>query len=210
MKRHPISVDLSSEQDEEKRSFELVEFISKHLDGTSSPATTRARLSLGCLYAALDHHAGLVLLLSLGIYAPGFALVRPLYEGFVRGTWLAFCATDEQISAFANNASPPPISAMLSQIEETGPFGGSSILGKAHKRNWNSLCDFAHNGVQQAMLHQSGNEITRNCEREKLEEALRYSGVVAILSATMVCAVAEQNSLAVGLLQKAPDFVTRN
>lgn len=200
-------LNLAPNQESERIAADLVRLLSDKIDGIDAPASERSVLALSCLYASLDHHAGLVLLFGTGLFAPAFALIRPLYEGFIRGTWLGFCATDEQILAFGHGSEPPKISEMIESIESSSPFGGTATLSEAHKRNWSSLCGFAHNSVQQSLLAIQPNEIARNCSREKLNEALGYSGSVATLAAIVVCAVAGKDEVAGELLDEAPPLI---
>ena len=207
MRELPTVLNLAPDQESERKAADLVHLLGGKLDGIDAPASERSVLALSCLFASLDHHAGLVLLLGTGLFAPGFALICPLYEGFVRGTWLGFCATDEQISEFGLALEPPRISEMIENIESSSPFGGTVILSEAHKRNWSSLCGFAHNGVQQSLLAIQPNEIARNCSAEKLQETLGYSGSVATLAAIIVCAVAGKDEVAAEILNEAQPLI---
>lgn len=203
-------IDLGPGQHHEAKALGLDQFLHDALDGMDAPADERSRAALGCLFASLDHFSGLALLFGSGLYAPAFALIRPLYEGFVRGTWFGFCSTDQQVSDFLSGKEPPKILVLIEAIESSSPFGDNTILSTAHKRNWNALNGFTHNGVQQVLLSNSPGEISRVCSSEKLREALTYSGSVAILAAIAMCAVAGRDETAAAILKDAPRFVAIN
>jgi hypothetical protein len=203
--------ELRADQLSERDAANLVAMLSNELDGLDVAATERNRLALSALYAALDHHAGLVLLFCVELYAPGFALLRPAYEGFVRGTWLRYCASEKQVRDFSRGRALPSILELLSDIERTGPFAGERILSSAHSRNWQTLCGFAHNGIQQSILHLQADEIARTCPRPKIDEALSFAGAIATLARLIVCTIADAHeaasrisSMAQGAALKSP------
>ena len=202
-------LDLGPEQVSEKNATDLVTLLSKKLDGLTVPSDNRSRLAGSCLSVALDHHAGLVLLISTGLYAPGFALLRPTYEAFVRGTWLRWCACESQVDDFMCNRPIPKIGHLLARIEQSSPFG-AGVLDQAHKRNWGALCGLAHNGVEQTRYTLSETEIARYCSREVIDEALSYAGAIAFLSAIAVCAMADEDEIAVALLDEAKRLVLKS
>src|ERR1039458_10217040 len=74
--------------------------IDAALRGRDLPATARARMAFGCLDLAVEHQSGIAVLADQPLWGPAFALLRIQLEAFVRGVWLARCATDDQLAWF--------------------------------------------------------------------------------------------------------------
>ena len=49
------------------------------------------------LSVAQDHHCAIVLLLQEGLCASAFALLRLEFEAYLRGAWLAHCASEDAV-----------------------------------------------------------------------------------------------------------------
>ena len=64
--------------------------------------TATAWATGSCFGIAQEHHHAIILLLEKGLCASAFALVRPAFEAYVRGEWLALCADEEGVSRFLN------------------------------------------------------------------------------------------------------------
>jgi hypothetical protein len=98
----------------------------------------RVRVAASCLAIAQDHHHAIVVLLDHALFASSFALLRCEFEAYVRGEWLALCATDEEVEAFSNGDEPPPMRRMLEALENTAAFAEKNSLsnqGEILERN---------------------------------------------------------------------------
>lgn len=102
-------------------------------------------------------------------YSSSFALLRPLFEAYLRGLWLKHCASDTQVSTFCRGGKPPE--TMVAEIESTETFTGG-ILSRIKKENWSAMCAFTHTGGLHLQRWQSQDGVEPTFAPEELEECL--------------------------------------
>lgn len=106
-----------------------VELLRKSVHELSLPNNNRNRAAGSCLAIAQDHHHAIVLLLEERLFASAFSLVRVAFEAYVRGEWLALCASDLIIEGFLKGKEPPKIDCQLTELELIDSFN-EKILSK--------------------------------------------------------------------------------
>lgn len=185
------------------RSHELAAWIEHEVDGLPGPALLKNQLARTCFIVAQEHHQATLLLLSQHhpIYASAFALVRPVYESFVRGVWLLHGASEEELQAFLEGKPPPNMRAMLKAVENA-PDYGSAHLSKIYTNSWNAMCAYTHTGAQQIQRWNNGNFITSNFSDEEVDEVLRFTGTLALRSVVGLAKVADNNALVLRALHQ--------
>ena len=185
---------------------QLAHDIANAVNDLTLQADDRSRLAAACYFAALDHHEGITILFDSGVPSPALALLRPLYEAFIRGSWLHGCASESELNAFKDGKEPPKINELLRRLEMTAEFD-SNILSNAHGPNWAALCGLTHTGIQQVLICLSSDGIERNCSNELTDEAMGYAGAYALLAGIGVARLADDAALAVRLLELGKAFV---
>lgn len=98
------------------------------IDGTSFETTTRSRVSVSLQHLCIEHHTGIHTLVDHGVLGSAFALFRPQFEAYVRGAWYHFCAAEDELLRFLRGAQPPPIDALIEQLERKGAFAEGSRI----------------------------------------------------------------------------------
>ena len=146
------------------------------------PASLRSRVATACLSVALDHHHAITILVANDRLASAFALVRPVFESFIRGTWLTHCATDVQVEKFSTGWSPPKIDLLLEDLENKPGYDGK-ILSAIKASSWNSMCAYTHTGGLQIQRWQTDKSVEPAYEQEEIEEVLGFANLFASLSA---------------------------
>ncbi len=129
------------------------------------------------------------------------ALLRSIFEAYLRGLWLHHCATDAQVEAHFEGANPP--STMLAEIESL-PVFSSGVLSKVKRDNWDAMCQYTHTGGLHLKQWQTASSIEPSFPVEELENALtlgdRYAALASLEMAQM--AVGGDGGLAVLELMK--------
>jgi hypothetical protein len=105
------------------QAFELHDWATQRLDGLDISRDRRILLAVSCYDVAIEHHIGIAALLRSRINGSAFALVRPLFETFVRGVWLRHCATDEQIDQYVGDRLNLKFWQILEAVEKVDGFG---------------------------------------------------------------------------------------
>jgi hypothetical protein len=192
------------------RAVSLGTDLSNEIGGLSMPSGLRTRLAAACHFTAMEHHCGISLLFSAGHPAPALALLRPVFESYIRGVWLSDCATDSEIEEYTagNWKRMPPIKALVERLEAIPTFD-TGILSQSLSANWETMCGYTHTGIEQVGISSSNNAIERNCTSEQIDEALDFAGACAIMAALAIAALAENAALAKKLMGLAMAFSNR-
>jgi hypothetical protein len=134
--------------------------------------TRKHRAAAASFCIAIDHCAAIVFLMEEGFYSTSFALIRLLFEAYLRGLWLKHCASDEKVSSYFRGEEPPPkLNKMISEIESTEGFC-CGTLSLIKKENWDAMCDFTHTGRLHLQWWQSQDAIEPIFSPEALEVCL--------------------------------------
>lgn len=139
------------------------------------------------------------------MHAPAFALVRLVFEAYLRGVWFAHCATDTELERFAKGDSPPKVPKMLEAIEKTPGFN-SGQLSAIYTRSWSAMCAYTHTGSQQVLRWNTSDAIQQNYPDIDVNEALSFTGALALLSTIGLAAIAANDALAERVLAKAEEL----
>ncbi|RAO75915.1 DUF6988 family protein [Dyella jiangningensis] len=153
----------------------------------------KVRVALALLRASFDDAAGLVELARLhGEEFAGacFSLLRPMNEKFKRGTWIAFCATDEQLQNFLDGGPLPGGNQMAQAIEKMPPFDQLPVFSKLYENAGEKFHDFVHGGRQIAGAYTRGDGIGAAFGAENLKGALSHSEAVIGTGAQVIIMIA--------------------
>ena len=140
-------------------------------------------------------------LLDARLYASCFALVRVAFEAYVRGEWLALCATDSQIRKFLKGREPSKMDLLLGAIERKDAFK-EGRLSLIKKRTWKSMCAYTHTGGLHVQRWNTSDGIEANYSVEELLEVLRFADIIATLAVLGVLRLAEDAAVAEKLLER--------
>lgn len=196
------SIDLSNACD-------ISAFISTRLNEASIDASLRNRVVASCFAVALDHYDAVLALFGRTpkIYSSAFALMRLVFESYIRGMWLMYCATDEQIKSFLDNTFElPKTPTMINVIEKTANFEKKQ-LSTSYSSDWKNLCDYTHTGALQVQRWNKSDSIEPNYSDDEVMEVIRFTRAYALLTAVSFAeAVIKNNELANEFLGKAKEI----
>jgi len=161
---------------------EMMRFLAVTLHELVMPANLRSRVATACLGVALDHHHAITILVANERLASAFALARPVFESFLRGTWLIHCATDDQVNSFSTGWSPPKIDRLLEDIENKPGYDGK-VLSAIKASTWNSMCEYTHTGGLQIQRWQTESSVEPKYSNDEVEEVLAFTNLFVSLAA---------------------------
>lgn len=165
-----------------QESWVLVDWIDKHLEGLKWPSDDRSVIAASCLDVLLEHHRSVVLLIQNGFYGSAFALVRSVFECYVRAIWLHRCATDAEIASFQSDTlARSSLDDIISAIEKVDGFD-VGILSAVKNGWWSPMNSFTHCGISQVARRSTESEIRPSYKNAEVEEALRLVDTFAILA----------------------------
>ena len=166
----------------------------------SLPANSRVRAAGSCLGIAQDHHHAIIVLLDAKLYASCFALLRVAFEAYVRGEWLALCATDTQVQKFWKGWEPPKIDELLGALAQKVAFQDGR-LSLIKKRNWKALCGYTHTGGIHVQRWNTSDGIQANYSVAELLEVLRFADIITTLAVLGVLSLADDAETSEKLLE---------
>ena len=152
-----------------KETLDLIDLESGKLKITTNES--KIKISATLLVVSIDHARGIYSLLEKGNYPPAFALIRVLFETYIRGKWVGRCANEQQVEHFVKKDEilPPPgqklyFGQMVEEVEKTCNL--PSFLSKFKQQTWSSMNSFTHGGVLQAQSNFNGKSVV-SCYAEK-------------------------------------------
>lgn len=164
------------------------------IDGVVFDGNDRTKISVSLLHLSIEHQKGISYCVHNAAYSSAFALYRPQFESFVRGTWFNRCATDTQISSFIKGSEPPKINELISAIEKHDDYA-HGVLKEQKNLIWGVLNDFTHGGSIQARLRITSNEIKPNYEPETIQWLLDKSFDLSFIAAIEIGLISKNNEL---------------
>jgi hypothetical protein len=169
---------------------ELVNWIAIRQDGLEVQTGNSTRIPGLLLDLALEHHVGIVHLVSGRINGPAFALIRTEFEAFVRAVWLQLCATPQELEAFVEkDALPLNFGQMIDTVETHKDFE-DKVLSGLKKNTWDAMNGYTHGGMHQVARRIKEDSIEPNYEPEEVIEVLKASGFLALMALLQIARLA--------------------
>jgi hypothetical protein len=131
------------------------QWIQQNTHGMNLPGDNRRmQMAFACLDIAIEHQAGIAVLCDQPFWGSAFALVRPLLDSFIRGIWLARCASDAQAARFEKHGPEKSFGDLVSEAEKAlGHTAG--LLTRLKRSSWGMMSDFTHTGFQHILRRHS-------------------------------------------------------
>jgi len=165
------------------------------------PATDRNRSAAACFAIAQEHHEAIVRLAEHQLFASSFALLRVVFEAYIRGLWLSLCATDKEVCRFIALKEPPKLDELLKAIDNHDMFAETPLSGyKAD--NYKQLCAFTHTGGQQIMRWIQEAGIEPNYHIEDVMKVIATSEQLSLLSLLGVTSMSNEPEVAVSVIEE--------
>ncbi len=184
-----------------RRAGEYVEWLRQQVHEKQLPATVRVRAAGACLALAQEHHHSIVFLVEHELYGSAFALVRLAFEAYVRGEWLALCASDAAVKEFLAGQEPPKIDVLLADLARTPAFD-ENVLAAVKAKSWRAMCDYTHTGGRHVQRWNSVDAIEASYDDAEVREVLSFAAVMGALAVLGLASLAGDSELALRVLEK--------
>jgi hypothetical protein len=178
-----------------------VEWLRQTVHEKSLPSNNRTRAAGACYAISQEHHHAIVLLIEHRLYASSFSLLRAGFEAYVRGEWLALCATEEEIENYIRDKEPPQINVLLAAIEQTPGFS-EKILSRIKTQSWKTMCAYTHTGGLHIQRWNSSEAIEPSYSSEEILEVLGLIELIGTMAALGVAGLANDDELALRIFAK--------
>lgn len=187
------------------KSKELSNWISQNIDGLPMVSERRSRLAAACLHLAFDHHDAIILLTERAIYGSAFALLRLIFEAYVRGSWLQLCASETDLDKFENDKLERDFASLISDLEKPDAFR-VGVLSRAKQDSWGLLNSFTHSGYHHVRRRYTESAIEANYPEHDIVAALYFADAVALMSTSTLSIVAGDNEVARNAYERSKLF----
>ena len=186
-------------------SEKLIQWADSKIDGLKVSSDDRPRIVASCLDIALEHQKAIILLIANKLYGSAFALIRLLFEAYVRGLWLNYCANDKEIDKFKKGKLDKKFGTLIEDIEKNNGYN-SGTLSKAKKAGWKVMNSFTHSGFSQIIRRNTESTIEPNYEIEEIEEAINFTNAIGLLSCLETSFLAKKEKFSIEILEKIKEI----
>jgi hypothetical protein len=187
----PYSTDLLNKIESAKR---LTQWLLEH-QPERIKVSERARIAGAFFNIALDHHVGMVVLLSEKMISPAFSLARSVWEAYVRGLWARDIASDAELAEFIVGRRDPKVDSIIRAIKKHPDLDEENRVGPLHDQSWPTLNAYAHGGSLQIQRWITAESVEAAHSDEEIADLLRFANHVAFLADVALVELAEADSL---------------
>ena len=187
-----------------QKSSNLIVWLAMQVAGVPLKAGLRTRVVAVCFGVAQDHLAGMVTLLG-GVapnYSSAAALLRPQFEAYVRGMWLALLATDVQFERYVNGGATPNMPAMIDAIGKIPEQGSWPAVRRVYDGMWGELSGFTHTGIAHLKRWSSDGVLQPAYDPLELVGMMDFASRIALLSTAGLALLSTVDGLPSRILQE--------
>lgn len=154
--------------------------IAEALHGRLVKQDLRSRLCAACFAISQQHHNSILILLTHKppLEATAFALLRPLMESTMRGLWLSYVASDDQVQAYTESGTKLDMASMITAVGKVAGVDAHQAI----YRHWHSLSAYTHTGEHQVQRWLLTENIEPCYSASELAELVRLSYGIAELA----------------------------
>lgn len=175
-----------------QESEDIANWLHKKLDGLEISSSETFRASASCFDVAMEHQASISILFHAKLYASAFALVRCEFEAYVRGLWLAYRATDKQVSDYWHGKFNLKFQKTIDEIEKIDAYS-SGVISQAKKSHWPFLNRLTHTGSDQILRRNTESSIEPNYEEKEIIAVGHFVNSIALLAGLDVVSLARSS-----------------
>ena len=194
-----------SVENEIQKSEQLIQWLDQNIHGLEIKSDDRSRLAAGCLDIALEHQKSIVLLTEHRLYGSAATLVRLIFEAYVRGVWLLYCALEEELQQFKDDKLDKKFYELVEDVEKQEAFNVGT-LSHVKEKSWKIMNSFTHSGFYQVVRRIKSGEIAPNYTDEEIKDALETANSFAILIAIAIADMAGNEELAKSVFGRGMEF----
>lgn len=121
--------------------------------------------------------------------------MRCEFECFVRGAWIHYRATDDEIEQFVDKDEiKPKIWQLIEALEQHSPFE-DKLLSNVKEKAWTPMNGYTHGGIHQVSRRLVGDFIEPAFEDESLLEVIQFAGIMGLIAFGEIAAMAEREDI---------------
>lgn len=179
-----------------KESDNVLLWVQRSINGLKIPALPtddRVQLASPCFHMAIEHSQAIVVLVHERLHGSALALVRPLFEAFIRGLWLMHAAPLEALESVRKDDFPS-IGVMIGALE-ADKFPTDS-LSSMKADYWKLLCSVTHTGFRQIDARLGATGLDSHYTDEEITAALGWADGISLMCVIQFAGLIDDNAVA--------------
>ena len=166
-----------------QESERILNWVHSKLDGMKIPQLPddkRSQLASACWHVAIDHSMAIVVLVRETLHGSALALIRPLFEAYVRGMWLMHAAPNDDIDrAERDRPFPNDFNRIVAELDEKCP--SLRPFSAVKNQSWKRLCSLTHTGYEQIGARFTPQGLGYDYQDSEILQALHWADMFRLL-----------------------------
>lgn len=173
----------------------LVREIALAINGIEIPDNAKIKVAGGLFDIVHEHHYSIHILLSNGLTGSAIALVRSIFESYVRGVWFMKCANDADVERFQRDKFKEGLfEERLKEIREVDEVAHGGLLDIKNKA-WGAWNSYTHGGFLPVGRRFKGSEVVSNYTQAEIDEIGRVANAFAVLAVFQIAELGSNDAL---------------
>jgi hypothetical protein len=189
-----------------QKSEELTDWLRSTLNNSEIEFQHRTFMAYACLDITCEHREAIIMLVTNRLYGSAFALIRSVFESYIRGVWLYRCASDTEIEAFKTDKLKKNFEELVQDIENLKEYG-EGVLLRLKQQGWRLMNSYTHTGVQQVLRRIKTDTLEPNYHDDEIEELLNCTNALGLMAALQIAIVSKNKELPMTILEKGTEFM---
>ena len=190
------------------RTRQLSDTLYRLFDGHKSPSAKREFLAAGAHDAVHEHHRAIGLLVAEGLPGSALALLRPMFDGCVRGLWLRLLASNEEVEQFADEKYDPKPDRVIKRLETISATGADG-LRRIHDEGWKAMSNYVHGSFRQILGRLGSGFIGSNYTDHEVDALLGEANWFALLSAVELAEITGNEALLNAVIEAGAHYASK-
>lgn len=156
--------------------------VASAINGAVIPQDDKSRI-VGALFDIVhEHHRAVLLLIEKRLHGSAVALLRSIFESYVRGVWFMKCAIQKDVERFQDDKfKDGTFEDRIKEIVNVDDVAHSGLL-TLKNMGWTALNSYTHGGFRPVGRRFKGSELMANYSKKEISEVERIANAFAVLA----------------------------
>lgn len=184
---------------------EIIQWQDRTIHGVEIPTDERTLIVAGLIDLSFEHEKSIGILVRKKLYGSVFALLRPLFEAYIRAVWLRYCASEIEIEKLKKGKLDKSFGELIEEIEKVEGYD-VNVLSDIKSQSWRLMNDFTHGGISQAASRNSKGEIASNYPERDILGAIDFTIVTGLFATMEVANIIKNQEFAAKVVEKMKSY----
>lgn len=206
MRNLPVALEPMKIDKQLTKLEEIIQWQDQKIHGTQITIDSRIRIISGLIDLALEHEKSIGILIARRMFGSVFALVRPLYEAYIKALWFRYCANEKEIENFKKGKLDKTFNSLITDVEKIEGYD-VNVLSDIKAKNWPLMNDFTHGGISQAYSRSNETEIGADYPVEDVLGAINFSITIGLWATMEIANITKNEKFALEILEKSKEYI---